>query len=232
MKISCIIIDDEPYAQKLLQEYVDKTPILELLGVFVSPLTAITFIKNNKVDLIFLDIEMPDINGMKFLSFINQDKTKVIFTTAYSSYAVESYEKNALDYLVKPINFDRFVNAVYKFPLNREINLELLNENFVFVKSGRDFVRVDFDDLLFIEGLKDYVKFVTSKKTYIVNNSLKKLETTLPNTQFARVHYSYIVNFKKVTAFKDNHLLLSDIKIPVSKSNKSMVLKIIEDGLI
>lgn len=232
MKISCIIIDDEPYAQKLLQEYVGKTPILELLNTFVSPINAITFIKEHKVDLIFLDIEMPDINGMKFLSFIDNSKTKVIFTTAYSSYAVESYERNALDYLVKPINFDRFVNAVYKFPLNKENKLEQLNDDFVFVKSGRDFIKVDFDNLLYIEGLKDYVKFVTSSQTYIVNNSLKNLEKTLPSTQFARVHYSYIINFKKVVAFKDNHLLISNVKIPVSKSNKSMVLKIIEDGLI
>ena len=224
MKISCIIIDDEPYAQKLLQQYVNKTPILDLLGMFVSPMTAITFIKNNKLDLIFLDIEMPDINGMKFLSFIDNSKTRVIFTTAYSSFAVESYEKNALDYLVKPINFDRFVNAVYKFPLNKKNKFEQLNDEFVFVKSGREFIKIDYDDLFFIEGLKDYVKFVTSSQTYIVNNGLKKLEKTLPITRFIRVHYSYIINFKKVTAFKYNHLMISNVKIPVSNSRKSMVL--------
>ena len=232
MKINCVVIDDEPYAQKLLEDYIKRIPILELKATFISPVKAFPYFKEKDVDLVFLDIEMPYINGIDFSSLLDNHKTKIIYTTAYSSYAVKSYERNALDYLVKPINFDRFLKAVNKYPIYVKNNKSLLEEeNNIFVKSGRDLIRINLDELLYVKGLKDYVVFKTFKEEYIINNSLKNLEKKLSN-QFVRVHHSYIINFEKINAFKDNHLVINNIRVPISKSYKSALTKRIKKDII
>lgn len=231
MKFSCVIIEDEPYAQKLLESYILKTPFLSLTKTFNNPIEAIPFLKDHTVDVIFLDIEMPLINGMEFLNSMNKPMS-VIFTTAYSQYAVESYERGAVDYLLKPINYDRFLKAVNRIPQNKEDkNSTSAASSFMYVKTSRTFVKIEYADLFFIEGLKDYVIFRTSQSKHIVHTNLKKLETTLPN-HFLRIHNSFIINLDKMTELKDNHVLCLDTKIPVSKKYHEVLIDRINSKLL
>lgn len=235
MNISCIIIDDEPLAQKLLKEYIEFVDFLDLKNCFNTALEALPFLKKNEIELIFLDIEMPGINGMEFANLLKA-KSKIIFTTAYSQYAVQSYEKNALDYLLKPISLERFLVAVNKYPFTNSKSTSLNKEfevaaDYIFVKSNGQYIRLPFDQIGYIEGLKDYVFFHTPDQRYIVHNSLKKLETLLPFS-FHRVHYSYIVNLDLVSRLKDNHLHIFDAKIPVSRSYKTEIYQLIKSRTI
>jgi two-component system LytT family response regulator len=230
MTFSCVIIEDEPYAQKLLESYILKTPFLSLIKTFNNPLEAIPFLKDHVVDVIFLDIEMPLINGMEFLNSMNKPMA-VIFTTAYSQYAVESYERGAIDYLLKPINYDRFLKAVNRIPQNKEDKSSTSENSFMYVKTNRTFVKIDYTDLFFIEGLKDYVIFRTSQSKHIVHTNLKKLETTLPG-KFQRVHNSFIINLDKMVEFKDNHVSCLDTKIPVSKKYHDVLIQRINSKLL
>lgn len=230
MNINCVIIDDEPLAQKLIIGYVEKLPFLNLLGTFVNPVQAIPFLNTNKVDIIFLDIEMGEMSGLDLANTIGKN-TKIIFTTAYSRHAVKSYELNALDYLVKPINFERFVIAVNKFFEKEKIIVkseEKIEGHYIFLKTGSDIVKLEYDDIYYIESMKDYVSFQTNAKKIIVHNSLKNLEETLP-TQFCRVHNSYMVNLKKIIQIKDNHIHIKDIKIAISKKYRDDFLSIIKN---
>lgn len=230
MNINCVIIDDEPLAQKLIKGYVEKLPFLNLLGTFVNPIQAIPFLNSNNVDIIFLDIEMGEMSGLDLANTIGKN-TKIIFTTAYSQHAVKSYELNALDYLVKPINFERFVIAVNKFFEKEKVAVkpeEKIEGHYIFLKTGSDIVKLDYDDIYFIEAMKDYVSFQTDAKKIIVHNSLKNLEETLP-AQFCRVHNSYMVNLKKIIQIKDNHVYVKDIKIAISKKYRDNFLSIIKN---
>lgn len=166
MNINCVIIDDEPLAQKLIKGYVEKLPFLNLLGTFVNPIQALPFLNSNNVDIIFLDIEMGEMSGLDLANTIGKS-TKIIFTTAYSQHAVKSYELNALDYLVKPINFERFVIAVNKF-FEKEKSApkpeEKIEGHYIFLKTGSDIIKLEYDDIYFIEAMKDYVSFQTEAK--------------------------------------------------------------------
>lgn len=231
--IRCIIVDDEPLAQQLVEDYISKVSLVKLQGKFDSAMDAFGFLKNNPIDLIFLDIQMPGINGMEFVNLLDP-KIKVIFTTAHSEYAVKSYEKNALDYLLKPIAFDRFLTAINKHPL-MENQMESVTmesqDNFIYIKSDSRFVKLFYTDIAFIEGLKDYVVFHTQDCKYIVYHSLKKLETILP-IQFLRVHHSYIVNIDQVKMLKDNHLYINEESISVSKKYRDRISELIKQKLI
>jgi len=233
MKINCIIVEDEPLAQKLLEDYINQVDFLDLLKTFNNPLEALPFLKKNKVDLIFLDIEMPKISGMDFLDVI-EEKPEIIFTTAYSNYAVKSYEKNALDYLLKPITFERFLAAVNKLPdLNAEkfIIEESKNENSIFIKSDKKLIRLNFSDIYFIEGMKDYVVFYTEKEKHVVSHTLKKLEEILPQ-QFIRVHNSDIVNLEKINKIKDNHVYILNTSISIGNKYREDFLRLVSKRLI
>lgn len=217
MNIDCIIIEDEPLAQNLLHDYIEKVDFITLQGTFNNPLEALPFLKNNSTDLVFLDIEMPKLNGMDFLEVLDE-KPEIIFTTAYSSHAVKSYEKNALDYLLKPISFDRFVAAVNKFPSVKEVSDKLETnetEESIFIKSDKNLIRLQYKNILYISGLKDYVEFHTEEEKYIVYHTLKELQAKLPD-MFSRVHNSYIVNLGKIKNIKDNHVFIADEQIPIS----------------
>ncbi|HAS42101.1 MAG TPA: DNA-binding response regulator [Microscillaceae bacterium] len=238
--IHCIIIEDEPFAQKLLQSYIDKIPYLELLATFTNPIEAYPLLHQQTVDLVFLDIEMPQLNGMQFLESLAHSP-KIIFTTAYSQYAVESYEKNALDYLLKPITFERFMAAVNKFPQNLEssslppqpfesTSVPPPNQH-IFVKVDRQLIKLLYQDILYVESLRDYVQFYTLTARHIVYHSLKKLEQLLPNP-FQRVHHSYIVNLDHLEQIRDNHIVLPNKKIPISKKYRDSVLNEIQKRLI
>ncbi len=207
--IKCIIVDDEPLALDLLESYVLKTPFLELMSKFTSPFEAMQYVTANKVDLIFLDIQMPGITGIEF-SRVLQNGPKVIFTTAYSQYALEGFKVDALDYLVKPFNYQEFLKAASKaltwFGLaGKQPDEKIANDddNAIFVKSEYKLVKIEYEKIIYIEGLKDYVKIYLTDhpKPILTLMTLKSLEERLPSTQFMRVHRSYIVNLTKINFF-------------------------------
>lgn len=211
--INCIVVDDEELARSLLITYIDKLEFLNLVGEAENPLEALGIMKEKQVDLLFLDIQMPEIKGTDFAKMLGS-KTKVIFTTAYSHYALEGYELNAVDYLLKPITFERFVTAVNKVQSNTTID----KLDTITIKSGYDLHKVKYDDILFVVSDSEYVTFHLKTKKIISNHRLKALEQELPSSLFMRVHRSYIVNRNYVTGLKGGDLQLSDVIIPVSDS--------------
>lgn len=230
-QINCVIIDDEPLAQDLLRSYIEQLPFLNLVGSYTQATEALAVLKGN-VSLVFLDIEMPDIKGMEVADLV-EDHVKIIFTTAYSQYAVQSYEKNALDYLLKPISFDRFLVAVNKAMTQWSPESSTVNpqKDSIFIKSNAQYIRLAYSEIGYIEALKDYVIFHKDGERFVVYHSLKKLEPILPFS-FLRVHYSYIVNFDCVSRYKDYHLAIFDHKIPVSRKYREQVQTKIDSMLI
>ena len=210
--IKCIVIDDEELARALLKSYIDKVDFLELIADFENPIDAIQLLKGSDIDIIVLDIQMPELKGTEFAKMINSE-TRVIFTTAYSEYALEGYELNALDYLLKPIAFERFMQAVNKYK-----QVETAIDDSITVKSGYDLHKLKYNDILYVESDSEYVNFYTADKKIMSYQTLKSLEKTLPTSTFMRVHRSYIVNKQKVSALKGRDLLIADVKIPVSDS--------------
>ena len=214
--ISCVIIDDEELARKLIKTYIDKVASLTWQASFENPLDGLSFLKSNSVDLLFLDIQMPDLKGTDFAELIAKSDTKVIFTTAYSEYALKGFELNALDYLLKPITFKRFLSAVEKFP-KREITSQKATMPIV-IKSGYDLYKISAQEILYIESDGEYVHYhLDNGKKITANQSLSKLLSKLPDS-FLRVHRSYIVNGQKVSSLKGRKLLINDATIPVSDS--------------
>ncbi len=219
--IKCLVIDDEELARALLQTYIAKLDFLELIGSVESPVEALHFMRSETVDLLFLDIQMPEIKGTDFAKMV-PTTTQVIFTTAYSEYALEGFELNALDYLLKPITFERFLTAVNKMgpaPETAKVDETLT------VKSGYDLHKLRYGDIRYVESDSEYVIYHTIDKKIMSNQSLKSLEHLLPNWLFMRVHRSYIVNKTAVTGLKDRQLLLSDTQIPVSARYMERVRK-------
>lgn len=214
MKITCIIVEDEPLALKRTKLYVHKTPILELLGCFENALKALEFLNNNQVDLIFLDIEMDELTGIEFIESVKTD-SKVIFTTAYEEYALKGYELNVLDYLLKPFAYPRFLQAVHKF---QKENTE--TTNYVFIKSGYQLEKVYFDDILFIKGMGDYRGIHTVDKKIMTLQTFSELGLLLPNNNFKRVHKSYLISVNKVDRVERNVVVIGKERIPLSATYK------------
>lgn len=231
--MKCLIIDDEPLAVELLEDFVSKVPALKLIATCSNAIEASTILQINKVDLIFLDIEMPDFSGIEFIKTLDV-KPLFIFTTAYSHYAVEGFNLNAVDYLVKPIPFHRFLKAV-----NRAQDLFLLknketkrvvqtqdSSNFIFVKSEYENIKLNFDDIKYFEGLKDYIKiFSTSHKPILTLSNFKKIEEKLPSDAFIRVHRSYIVSLKYINSVQRNRILIDNIRIPIGQNYKDEFIR-------
>ncbi|WP_026167181.1 LytR/AlgR family response regulator transcription factor [Balneola vulgaris] len=227
MMIKCILIDDEPLALNLLEGYVKSTPYLELVAKCNNAITALEILEENDIDLIFCDIQMPNLSGMEFSKTIVNDKAKIIFTTAFEEFALESYKVNAIDYLVKPISYSEFFSALNKAKKqirNTPIQGHTANYNddYIFVKSDYKLIKIELKDLMYVEGLKDYLKFYTvnSEKPILSLKSMKSLEEELPNKYFMRVHRSFIVNLKKVTTIERNHIIFGKKNIPVSEKYK------------
>jgi DNA-binding LytR/AlgR family response regulator len=222
-QLKCIITDDEHYARKLLENYVSKLPQLELVGSYKDGLSALAGIQSQQVDLIFLDIQMPDLKGTDLLKTLPY-KPLVIFTTAYEEYALEGYELDVVDYLVKPFLFERFVQAVNK-AIRRLQQHETISpvasvptpSKFEILKTNRRIYKVAHDDILYIEGLKEYVTYYTKSEKIIVLQSLKHLEQSLPQ-EFIRIHRSYIVNTKFIKSLYGNQLDIGEKLLPVGKS--------------
>lgn len=229
MSLKCIIIDDEPLAINLLKSYVEKTPFLELADTFDNALSAINTINEKNIDVLFLDINMPHITGLEFSKTI-PPSTRIIFTTAYNQYAVEGFRLNALDYLLKPINYIEFLQAANKaqewFKLKNNENNETVTATSIFIKSGYRMEKIQFEDILYIENQKDYVKFHLENVKEPVSSlmSMQSLDEKLPNKQFMRVHRSFIVNLDKIKTVERNCIVFGKEYIPVSESYKSKFL--------
>lgn len=227
-KITCITIDDEPLALGLMVSHIIKTPFLELKGEFDNPIDAIEFLQDNQVQLIFLDIQMPDFTGVEFARTLN-DNCNVIFTTAYDKYAVEGFQLHALDYLLKPISYDVFLNSVKHakqyFDLLKSTtpdNPIETDTNYLFIKADYQIKRIEYDDILYIEGLKDYVKLFTvnSSKPIIFHATMKSIEAKLPSDKFMRIHRSFIVSLNKIKTIERDRIIFGKEYIPISKQYK------------
>jgi len=222
--MNCIIVDDEPLARKAIEILLEDNPQLSLAGTFNNAQTASAFMRENTVDLVFLDIQMPGITGIEFAKTI-PSQTLVIFTTAYSEYAIDSYEVDAVDFLVKPIETERFTKAVNKASayhsllLNEEKNsLETTEDDFFFVKSDRKYFKIHFDEILFIEGLKNYVVIQMDTQRVITKMTLKTISDYLPPKNFFRINKSYIVNTQKITSFDNNDLFIRSYEIAIGNN--------------
>ena len=223
-KINCIAIDDEPFALEIIADDIKKISFLNLVGTFSSPLDAWELIKQGKVDLIFLDIQMPIITGTQFLRSLPQPPM-VIFTTAYQQYALEGYDLNVVDYVLKPVPFDRFLKAVnkaeelHRLRLKESLPVTVEEPAYFFVFSEYKQIKIQFDEVLYVEGLKDYVKiFIKNQsKPILTRLNLKMMETKLPAQHFCRVHHSYIVSLDKISSFQKTKILLGKQEIPIGK---------------
>lgn len=222
-KIKCIIIDDEPLAVSLLENYVEKISFLEFVFSFENPIEALEYIKKNEVDLIFLDIQMPELSGINFMK-ISGDKHEYILTTAYSEYALEGYEHNIVDYLLKPISFERFYKSALKAQERFSVNESQKGSHF-FVKSSGQQHRINFDEILYIESLKDYVNIKTDDQEYIILDTLKSMENQLP-AYFLRIHKSFIINLNKIKSLSSKKVILnSENEVPVGDSYRAVFLE-------
>jgi len=226
MKLKTIAIDDEPLALRLVSDYISKTPFLELAGSFDNPLDAIDYLSTQTADLIFVDIQMPDLTGIEFARSL-EDSPKIIFTTAYEKYALEGFKLNAIDYLLKPFSYEEFLKAAQKARKQSELEANSspsieANSQFLFLKSEYKIRRINFNDILYIEGLKDYIKVYTTgeDKPVLSLNSMKSLEQKLPEDQFMRVHRSFIVNLNKIDIIERSRIIFGKTYIPVSDQYK------------
>lgn len=227
--IRCIIIDDEPYARQLLAGYIEKVPFLTLKGSYANGLDALTTINNNEIDLLFLDIQMPEISGIDFLKALKV-KPVVIFTTAHAEFALEGYELDVIDYLLKPFDFGRFLKAVEKvrsLNTSEEQRIETKKEYF-FIKESNKLVKLAFDDILYVEGLKDYVTIYTRQGKHIVLQTMKALAERLPSQQFVRIHNSYIISLDHVESLINSKVKIGDKLLPVSGTYKNQLMLQIE----
>jgi DNA-binding LytR/AlgR family response regulator len=218
-KLKCLVVDDEELARILLKTYIEKMENLTLIGITENPLEALQILQNQEVDLLFLDIQMPELSGTSLAKIVNP-KTRIIFTTAYSQYALDGFDLNVLDYLLKPITFERFEQAIDKAKDYFQIQNQ---EETITIKSGYDLHKIRLEDILFIEGSSEYVTFQTTEKRIMSYQTLKSLEVSLPNQQFMRVHRSYIVNRNKVNSLKGKEILIENFKIPVSETYLEVV---------
>jgi len=235
--INCIAIDDEPLALRQITSYIDKTPFLELQKSFESAIEALSYLEENCVELMFVDINMPDLNGMDFVKSL-ENPPKIIFTTAYSEYALEGFKVDALDYLLKPIDYATFLKSSNKakswFSLQNS-KPEQINSNndFLFIKSEYKILRVKLDDRKYIEGMREYVRIhLINEKPIMTLLSMKVVEQQLPSDSFMRVHRSFIVNLKMITTIERNRIVFDKVYIPISEQHKEDFQKFINNNFL
>lgn len=217
----CLIVDDEPLAREGLEQYVQKMPGLELTGSCQSAIDALAFLQKEKPDLLFLDIQMPEMTGLELMKALAHPP-KVIFTTAYREFAVDGFDLNAVDYLVKPISFERFARAVQKVQQSLESSstapTSSAQEEYIFIKSDGQIIKIPVSNIIYAESAKDYVFIYTRAKRYMALLPLKQLAENLPTDKFMRVHRSYLVATAAVDRLEGNHLYIGEIKVPISRS--------------
>lgn len=224
MAMKALIIDDEPLAQNVIKQYALKIPALEIIGACNDAICAQEFLLKNNVDLLFLDINMPKLSGISFLKNLKAD-VLVIFTTAYSEYALESYELDAIDYLKKPFSFERFFKAFAKadelYHLKKSAVDEIVNDvnrDFLFIRSNKKTIKINFNDILYIEGLGDYIKVHLAGNKYVTNLSMKKIHALLPQNNFYRTHKSFIISLNKIDSLVGNMVVINGEKLPIGNS--------------
>jgi two-component system LytT family response regulator len=230
-KLSCYIIDDEPLAQEILEEYIAKVSFLELKGSFMSPLEAAASLKEDKPDLLFLDINMPDLDGLSFIPMLNP-KPMIILTTAYNQYALKAFELEVKDYLLKPFSFERFYQGVLRLYQEQSLRLQpekkgskpeskpepKSEQEYIFLKVGHRIQKVATGDILFVEGMKDYLRIHTIEEKIMTLLNFAKLEELLPSRDFARVHRSFLVAIDKIDHIEKNRISIADQVIPISET--------------
>lgn len=236
MIINCIIIDDEPLARKGLKEYIADIDFLNLAGDFDNPLKATTLLNSGDIQLIFLDIQMPRITGIEFFKTL-QNAPEVIFTTAYPQYALDGFEVNALDYLVKPISFDRFLKAALRakefYEVRQQDSTAVVPDataEYFFIKADNKLVKLLFADILFVEALQNYVTIYTTDKKYISYLTFKSVEDYLPVGRFIKTHKSFIIAAEKVESIEGNEILIGQHQIPISRNLKDEVMEKLLNG--
>ena len=238
MYINCIAVDDEPLALDLIRDYILKVPFLNLLRTFDNGMETLDFLKKSQVDLLFLDIQMDDLTGIQLIKVLKQ-KPLIIFTTAYPNYAIEGYELDVIDYLLKPISFERFVKAVDKVyeklqtdkllkSDHKEITIASPRDDFFFIKTELRLEKVKFADILYIEGMGDYLRVVTNSKRIMTLQSFRRMEELLPSEKFSRVHKSFIVALDKIESIERNRIKIADKLIPISDSYKKCFYNYLE----
>lgn len=237
--IRCIIVDDKPLAIDVLKQYVDKIPFLDLCFSTTNPLEGLEKIIEGGIDLVFLDIQMPEINGLQFIKII-KGRCQVIFTTAYTEYAVDGFENDAVDYLLKPVSFERFYKAAEKaqFIINalkepkKEIEASTIEKevNHIFVKTEYKLIRVNTTDIIYVEGMQNYVTIYTDKEKIISLQTMKKTEEQLPSSQFARIHKSFIVAVNKINSIERNRVQIGDQNIAIGEIYRDAFYSLINNG--
>ncbi|RZK40489.1 MAG: response regulator transcription factor [Pedobacter sp.] len=241
MIIKCIAVDDEPLALDIIEDYISKVPFLELVKRTENAIEALQLVQAGGIDLVFLDIQMPDLTGIQFLKIAN-GKANYILTTAYSQYALESYDLNVSDYLLKPIAFDRFYKAVEKVRTQmqkEEVPVPAPEptpapvaaapvQDFIFVKTEHKIQKIQLDDILYIEGLKDYISIFTKTERVITLQNMKKMEETLPKGEFIRVHKSYIISIDKIESIERSRIAIAGKVIPIGDTYRDEFFKLID----
>ena len=233
MKIKCVLIDDEPLAIKVLQNYFTNFTDFEVIATFNNSLEALDFINSTTVDAVFLDINMPMMTGFELISLI-ENKTKVIITTAFREFAAESYDLDVLDYLVKPIPLPRFIKCINKITTEYNLKNNIKVENtkgdaHIFIKVDKKMMKINIEEILFVEGMKEYIKVVTPDKTYITHKSLTSLTEELPPDRFMRIHKSYTIALNKVKSIEGNRIQILSYTIPIGRDySKEVKIKILE----
>ncbi|MGQ1785852.1 MULTISPECIES: LytR/AlgR family response regulator transcription factor [unclassified Saccharicrinis] len=236
--ITCIAIDDEPLALRQIEGYIKMTPYLELQGSFTNAIKAMEYINDNAVDLMFVDINMPDLSGMDFVKALS-NPPKVIFTTAYREYAVEGFQVDAADYLVKPIGYSDFLKSADKtrqrfFADKKTAETVQNNEQFLFIKSEYKIIRINYNDILYVEGMRDYVRIhLDNQKPVMALMSIKKMQEHLPGQDFMRVHRSFIVNLKKISTIERNRIVFDGkVYIPISDQYKEQFQDFLDNNFL
>jgi DNA-binding LytR/AlgR family response regulator len=223
--IKCVAIDDEPKALEIIKNHVSKIDYLQLENVFTDAIRAVQYLQETDIDLLFLDINMPDINGIKLVKHLTK-KPLTIFTTAYSEYAIESYDVEAIDYLLKPFDFSRFLAATNKAK-DRLLKYPAISSEFFFVSSGNQKIKLIYNDILFIKGYGNYVTYHTKTDRVMVRTSITECQIELPSNIFIQIHRSTIVSLKWVSRIEDNHVYIADNKFPISSTYRESFLRAI-----
>jgi two-component system, LytTR family, response regulator len=230
--IKCLVVDDEPLAREAIKVYIEKMPELEFVDECENALKAMACLRYKHIDLIFLDIEMPEIDGISFLQMF-KSAPSVIFTTAYRNYAVEAFDLDVIDYLLKPISFDRFVSAINKYfertniSLNDKMKLKRETASYLNVKADRKIYKIEISKIQYIESLKDYVKIVCSNESIVTHDSLLNMETFLNEYGFIRIHRSFLVAIAKIKSFDAESIFLENNQLPISRSYRKSVLAVL-----
>jgi len=241
MKLNCVITDDEPIAQNIIEDYVNMVPGLTVLARCQDAMETLAVLHNNPVDVLFIDIQMPEINGLDFIRSLKKTPM-VIFPTAYPSHAIDGFELDAVDYLVKPVSLERFLKAADKIfarygiaentqPVNVQYAETSNTKKYFFIRSNLGFVKIEYNRILYIEGLENYIRIICEDKTVVSLNTMKSIESMLPSPNFIRIHRSFIINLDKVDALHDNTFRIQDKSLIIGKSYRKPVLDMIKsDG--